>query len=57
MESRVLKINFNKSGRGTKTPKIALPISMITDMGITEENREIKLFYDSEKKQIILQKN
>lgn len=57
MEERILKINFNKSGRGTKTPKLALPTSFIRDMGITEEDREIKLLYDTEKKEIILKKS
>lgn len=57
MESRKLKVSFNKSGRGTYTPKLALPISCIKDMGITKEDRDIELLYDNEKKQIILKKS
>lgn len=56
MESRKLKISFNKSGRGTLTPKLALPTLIIRDMGITEEDRDIELLYDEEKKEIILKK-
>ena len=57
MESRKLRISFNKSGRGTYTPKLALPTSYIKDMGITKEDRDIELLYDNEKKQIILKKS
>lgn len=54
MIERNLKISFNKSGRGTFTPKIALPISFINDMGITMDNREVKVLYDEEKKELII---
>lgn len=57
MEKRILKINFNKSGRGTKTPKLALPIAFIKNMGISEDNREIELIYDEGKKEIIIKKS
>ncbi len=57
METRKLKISFNKSGRGTYTPKLALPTLIIRDMGITEEDREVELLYDKEKKEIILKKS
>lgn len=57
MEKRILKINFNKSGRGTKTPKLALPMTFIKNMGISEDNREIELIYDEEKKEIIIKKS
>lgn len=56
MESRKLKISFNKSGRGTLTPKLALPIVFVRKMGITEEDRDIELIYDDDKKEIILKK-
>lgn len=57
MEGRILKISFNKSGRGTKTPKLALPMAYIRDMGITEEDREIELFYNQSTKEITIKKN
>lgn len=56
MEKRILKISFNKSGRGTYTPKLALPISYINSMGITQDEREIEVYFDDEKKEIILKK-
>ena len=56
MEERILKINFNKSGSGSYTPKLALPATFINKMGITKEEREIKIIFDEEKKEIILKK-
>lgn len=41
---RVLKISFNKSGgtaRNGITPRLALPISWVNELGITEESREV----------------
>lgn len=57
MNERILNISFNKSGRGTYTPKIALPMAIIRDMGITQDEREIKVLYDEQKKEIIIRKN
>lgn len=57
MEKRILKISFNKSGRGTKTPKLALPMTYIRDMGIVEEDREIELIYDENRKEIVIKKH
>lgn len=56
MEVRRLKVNYNKSGSGSYSPKINLPIVDLRDMGITPEEREIIYYYDKEKKQIIIQK-
>ena len=56
MEERELKVNYNKSGRGSYTPRIALPILDLKDMGITPEDRQVKYYYDKENKQIILKK-
>ena len=56
MESRRLKISFNKSGRGSLTPKLTLPIVLVRKMGITEEDRDIELTYNDNKNEIILKK-
>lgn len=56
MEERNLKINFNKSGRGSYTPRLSLPIIDLRDMGITLEDRQVKYYYDKEKKQIVIKK-
>ncbi len=57
MERRILKISFNKSGRGTYTPKLALPITFTDKMGISFEDREIDVFFDEDKKEIIIKKH
>ncbi|MCI8396808.1 MAG: AbrB/MazE/SpoVT family DNA-binding domain-containing protein [Clostridia bacterium] len=56
MEKRNLKITFNKSGSGSITKRITLPSKFISDMGITEQDRDVELLYDEQHKQIILRK-
>lgn len=56
MEGRILKVMFNKSGSGSITPRLSIPISDLRKMGITPEDREINYYYDEENKQIILSK-
>ncbi len=56
MEERKLKINFNKSGRGSYTPKIALPITDVKRMEITPEDRQVNYYYNDKEDIIILSK-
>ena len=56
MEVRKLKANFNRSGRGSYTPKTTLPITDCRDMGITPEDREFNYHYNKENKIMILSK-
>lgn len=47
MEERIAKVSFNKSGgtaRGTAiTNRITIPTSWIKNLGITEDDRQVKL--------------
>ena len=58
MEERQAKVSFNKSGgtaKGTAiTNRVTIPTSWIKEMGITEDNREIKLVIENNK--IIIEK-
>lgn len=56
MDKRILKISFNKAGSGSITKRLTLPSRIIADMGITENDREIELLYDENKKEIIIKK-
>ncbi|MGL5853662.1 MAG: AbrB/MazE/SpoVT family DNA-binding domain-containing protein [Cetobacterium sp.] len=56
MESRNLKVTFSKSGSGSITPRISLPITLLKEMGINPEEREVELVYNRSKKQIIIKK-
>lgn len=56
MEGRKLNVNFNKSGSGSLTPRLTLPITDLRDMGVTIENRGINYYYDKKNKQIIIKK-
>ena len=57
MEERILKVLFGKSGSGSISPRISLPMSWIKDMGLSQENREVTVKYDENKKQIIIEKD
>ena len=55
MEKRDLNISFYKAGNGTAT-RLTVPITWLRKLGITPENRAVELFFDEEKKQLILKK-
>lgn len=47
MEKRELNITFNKSGSGSLTPRISLPMSWIKEMGIDQENRKVEVTFEN----------
>ena len=57
-DEKVAKVIFNKSGGTAKgaaiTNRVTIPTSWIKEMGITEDNREIKLVIENNK--IIIEK-
>lgn len=57
MEGRKLNISFGKSGAGSISPKLSLPVTDLRDMGVTPEEREIIYYYDKKNKQIIIKKS
>lgn len=46
MQERELNISFNKSGNGTYTPRISLPIAWVREMRIDQENRQVKVTFE-----------
>lgn len=47
-EPRQLKITYNKSGSGSITSRISLPITWLRELGIDENNRDVIIeFKDS----------
>lgn len=46
MEERELNISFSKSGNGSYTPRISLPIAWVREMGIDQENRKVKVTFE-----------
>lgn len=56
MNKRILKISFNKSGSGSITKRLTLPSSIISDMGITDKEREVEVIYDDSTKEITIKK-
>lgn len=57
MEERKLKVNFYKSGSGSISSKTNIPISFFKKIGVTLEERNIKVILDEEKEQIIIEKD
>lgn len=57
MEERKLKVIFGKSGSGSISPRISLPMSWIKDMGLSQEKREVKVEYDENQKIITIKNN
>lgn len=54
MEERGAKILWSKSGKGSDTTRIILPVSWIRKMGLSITNRELSLYFDEETNQIIV---
>lgn len=46
-ESRQLKVSFNKSGSGSISSSVRLPISWLKEMNISKEEREIEVIFDN----------
>lgn len=57
-DTRELKVVFNKSGgtasKGSYSPKISLPKKWIDEMGITPDERDVKVTFEDKK--IIIEK-
>lgn len=55
MEKREAKITFSKSGNGLGA-KVALSIPLLKKFGITQEKREVEIFYKEEEQVIVIKK-
>ncbi len=52
--SKINKVLFNTSGKGDITTKVSVPFQWLQDLGITTEDRDVKL--TKKKNKIILEK-
>lgn len=52
MEERILKVLWNKSGSGSISPRVLIPIGWLKDMGVNENNKELKATYNEKTKKI-----
>ena len=52
--SKINKVLFNISGKGDTTTKVSVPFQWLQEMGVTAEDRNIKL--TKKKNKIILEK-
>ena len=53
MKSNIIKINKNKSGSGSISNRIILPVSWVKDLDLEDK---VVAYYDKENKRIILKK-
>lgn len=56
MEVRNMKISFGKSGSGSISPRVSLPLSWLKRVGITPEDREVEIIFDEKNQTIIIKK-
>ena len=56
VEGRKLKASFYKSGSGSTSSKVNLPITDFRDMGVIPEDREFNYQYNAKNKIMILSK-
>lgn len=56
MEKRTAKILWSKSGKGSDTTRVTLPVSWIRKMALSHEERELDIYFDEKIGTIILKK-
>lgn len=56
MSKRTLKVSYGKSGAGYLNTKLSIPKTILEDMGVSQEEREVELEYNQDKKEIIIRK-
>lgn len=56
IQKRDLNVTFTTSGSGSKTTRLALPISIIKDMGVSEDDRKVEVVYNTIEKTITIKK-
>lgn len=50
MSKRILKVSYGKSGAGYINTKLSIPKTILDDMEVSREEREVELEYNKEKK-------
>lgn len=56
MEKRKLNIVWNKSGSGSYSTRITIPISWIKEMGLDNQNRKVEVTFNKKNKEIKIKK-
>ncbi|MGL5149398.1 MAG: AbrB/MazE/SpoVT family DNA-binding domain-containing protein [Cetobacterium sp.] len=56
MEKREAKVLWSKSGKGSDTTRITLPVTWIRQMGLTYDERELDIYFDEKARTITLKK-
>lgn len=54
-DERVTKVSFGKSGAGSRTTKLIIPVTWIDEMGITPDDREVNIKLKKRGKKTIIE--
>ena len=54
LDERTTRVQFGKNGQGYVTNRITLPVPWVKELGITEDEREVKIILEDDK--IIIEK-
>lgn len=46
MERKELNISYTKSGSGSITSRLSIPISWLKKMGVTQEDRKVEVVFE-----------
>lgn len=57
LNQKVLKVNFNKGGNAGYSAKVTLPITWVRQLGLDQDNRDIKVTFLEKEGKIIIEKN
>lgn len=49
-------VSYTKSGSGSYTPRVIIPMDWLKDMGISKEDNKILMEYNEDKKEITIKK-
>ena len=55
-ETRELNVMFAKSGSGSKTTRLTIPMKWVKDMNITEDDRNVEVTFNKDDKTITIKK-
>lgn len=57
LKEKISKVNFNPGGNGGESAKVTLPITWIRQLGLDQDNRDIKVTFLEREGKIVIEKN
>lgn len=57
LQEKISKVNFNRGGNGGESAKLTLPATWFRQMGLNDDDRNIKVIFLEKESKIIIEKN